>query len=280
MPILKTTNALTAAHGYSPLAERSFAEKGFFERGWVVYIEMRTDALLRVRQFYQNFDPEKSSLEQQKTFENDVIAMSKGEDYDSADSIPAKKGFDLSLVNQGDPINKKPFSLETPYAFYDNLDRVDFGWRPCHVTYILSNEAYAFMEPDGQNPELGPNQPIVFRSTKVVEEKPGKYLEAEFLPNYTFFNENVDNVSAEAISFLRFDNFMLDEKGKQIKRVGREKDRKWDYCIDIYVRVPLLRFKKYAKLAEGLPGNTYPERSLMIVFDPPHTGGGGQGGEP
>jgi hypothetical protein len=273
---LQTTNALTAAHGHSPLRPRTPAN---FERGWVIYLEITANAFLRARQFYQDFTGPVSSVEQQRQFEQNVVANSRLPENDPMSGPPpAKFGFDLTLVDEANGRTKQPF----PYAFYATLDRVDFGWKPCHVTYILANSYYNFLEPSATTPETSLSQPVVFRSSKVVEENQRGIVEGEYSPNYTYYNLTVDNTSEQNYSFLRFDNFMLDENGSPISRgAGGEIQRVWKYCMDMNVRVPSRKLNSlHRALAAKSANNPIPRSSLIVVFDPPNTNGGGMGAEP
>ncbi len=252
MTYLLTTNQNTLGHGISPMETQvSIAP---FTRGFIIYITLGATGLIS-RQFYYNFD---SVIRNQQKFEEKVIA----------EGLP---GFDEADLSK--PAYQRG---QFPKIFEINMNLINFGWVPCHVTYILDRTPFRFFDTDSTGGVNSLIQPIVFRRDKISNNTIEQYD-----PNHCFFNLNTETVGD--ISYLRFDNFMLNADGSGLPNkpanMNQWDDYKQKYCVDIYVdmqqhRLGLAVDPDINKLAYAIADVNPP---LVVIFDPLQDNGGAGG---
>lgn len=257
MPEIKTTNRLSPIHGASPVETRT----GFplIARGFIIYLEIGTGGIF-ARTLYKDYD---ATISDQAAFEKAVIA--------AANTLP-----------------RLPKGGEFPRAVWDNqITSINFGWTPCHVTYILNVPFAEFVDHDPRQPDI---QPVVFRDDKVVIDDLGVATTPNYQKNYSFFNLTIDSVNGASV--LRMDNLMLiNATGTPLgPEPSNPHARKLEYCMDILIRFNQMRLTqivqslttgKQADENESLEGHFVIEpeflKSVIIVFDPPQDNGGGSG---
>jgi hypothetical protein len=266
--ICVTSNQLTLCYGHTPLEKNK--DHPDIKRGFIVYIggEYRYpgfNKIINPRMFYYDFD---KNIKNQIEFEKKLI-----------DTIRSGKGLmNDEKINKNSSANG-PF----PNIFQSNLNQIDFGWKPCFVSYILDVTDMEFIAP---NIDEGPNylnQPIIFRRDKVIVSDSGIASIENYDGNNSFFD--LVHRTHEGTSILAMKNLMLDRHGKPIKKPKGMSSNKlpyWDHCMDIQVRMEQGK-KSKRKVADttavsqpfiAVPGSS---KWLTIVFDPPQTNGGGGG---
>jgi hypothetical protein len=160
----------------------------------------------------------------------------------------------------------------------------NFGWVPCKVSYILFSRGAEFQRPDEHDPQI---QPVVFRRDKMVLDNAGKAKVESYRANHSFFNlecARIVDCDENTADVLRFDNLMLvNAEGKELgSRPTNPEDVRFDYCMDIHIRLELARL--YSMIAGTSSLGTlrdagFIEKWTTIVFDPPQSNGG-DGGPP
>lgn len=256
-----TTNQLTAIHGVEPVRKKTADLK----RGYIVYLEMfGPDGTggIYARTFYVDYSP--GGIEDQLAFEKTIIAAAKKGDFEGK---PATRG-------------------QYPEILDDQIQSVDFGWRPCRVSYILRSAFGVFVAADEAQPLI---QPVVFRRDKVVIDPAGKASIQQYLANNSFFNLETDSV--DGASVIRFDNLMLisateDALGDPPADFSERLAKRFEYCMDIHIQVDQQRLLGLLTAAAPMAGGSehppiiepaFLGKTTTIVFDPPQTNGGGSG---
>lgn len=279
-------------------------------RGYIVYIEITNRKILRIRQFYCDYEKENGGLpiSNQPAFEQKVIALSSIQEVKNQGNLTAFNRY--YVKNPPIPPSNPPRPF--PYIFCDNIDEVHFGNVPCHVTYIFNTPFFKFLNTasDPADRPLDNEQPMVLRSSKMIRDQSGKFIEKSYgYPNDTFFNLEVVDDPSDKYSLMRFDNIMY----------GSSYSHNKEYCMDIYFDAPtdkwqeeiadlLANFVDKLKsdnvelgkvleadceksfrdsirefvedLFDSSPGiRAIPTNWVTMVFDPPQTNGG-TGGPP
>jgi hypothetical protein len=281
-----TTNEMTPGHGVSPISH-PLVDILDFKRAFLIYIRLatkphhtgakRSDIYLRIRQFYYDYDkdvPNSSDLIEHAL----RIGRLKDEDENGKLDSDLMKvtGFSTKYVKEL-PEDRRQF----PYVFAKDLTEVNFGWEPCEVIFIFDNADFQFIESDSDPDSL--KQPIVFRKTKAIEDKSGKWVAAgPYEENYSFFNLETPPTD-NSYSAIVLQNHMKIGTGQlSIGKPPAIYPPVWSYCMDINLRVPLNRLSAFYQLTGN--GEIETTRSsttswLTIVFDPPQNNGG-NGGPP
>jgi hypothetical protein len=253
-----TSNQLSRIYGESPIANRKPTSD--LQRGYLIYIEL-TEKGIYARVFFKNF-PDPTNPDNQSNFEDEVIAKA------VAGTI-------------GDVSTGKEF----PEVYQNHVNRIDFGWTPGHVSYILNSPVAKFLEPNPAEPLV---QPIIFREDKVVIDRHNVPSISNYIKNHSFYNLQYISKSGAgySCSILRFDNLMLineigDPLGKKPADSTLADKRKFEYCMDIPILIDS------AKLSSAMSGDQIEAGALRmagslgdaiaIVFDPPQGNGGGGG---
>lgn len=259
MTYLLTTNQNTLGHGDSPLKHKPIHRS--FRRGFIIYITLTPNGLMS-RQFYCNFN--RTGIASQYLFENILLR--------AGATIFDERDLRLPHHRRG----------QYPKVFEKNMNIVNFGWRPCKVTYILDRTPFKFIDIPNNQDENGPTQPVIFRRDKFIDG-----TIQQFEANHSFYNLQTETVGD--ISYLRFDNFMLKADGSSLPRQPSStsdwENHRQKYCTDIYVELDQQRFGLSAdpgiviagQSAESIIADTNPP--LVTIFDPLQDNGG-LGGPP
>lgn len=261
MDEILTSNQLTGIYGQEPAKKQPIE----LTRGYIVYLEMfgaTGQGGIYTRTFYLDF-PSNTEIPDQLAFEKAVIAK-------------ANSGGLKGMAKSG---------RAYPEIFDDQIQTVHFGWRPCHVSYILNSASCKFVDKDAAQRLI---QPVVFRRDKVVIDETGKAGIQRYRANHSFFNLETDSV--DGASILRFDNLMLvnaagDRLGQAPTDAAEKESKRFDYCMDIHIRVgqnkplahALADLEETAVASAPLIEPQFLDRTVTIVFDPPQTNGGGSG---
>jgi hypothetical protein len=267
---IQTSNELTPIYGKS-VYEASGKEDSSFKRGVVIYIggfnpRNGNDKNFNPRFVYHNYDEKISNQDQ---LEQAVVSLGRNWKLNAA--------------------TKRPF----PDVFSASLGKVDYGWKPCIVTYILDVYGFEFQIQDQTKNPNSQNQPIVFRRNKIVVTDDGQPILAKFLGNEFGTFSDLKHLTIEGASSLRFYNNMIDENNKvPAQPADPTNSPEREYCMDMYIRTEQGRslfsfsdtdleslkkgdkeFLDHVSENRQLPVSQF----LAMVFDPPHTNGGGNG---
>jgi hypothetical protein len=268
---LLTTNELTPIYGKSIYKISGNSDENF-RRGVVIYIggtqlQYGNSKIFHPRFVYHDYD---EAIPDQNSLELAVLSLGRQGKLQAA----AGKAF--------------------PDVFSADMSKVNFGWTPCIVTYILDVYGYQFQQSDpAGNLERSLNQPIVFRKTKAVVTDNGSASAYKYLGNQQGTFSDLEHLSVDGVSSLRFYNNMLDESGEvPPKPDDYEVIPAREYCMDIYIRTEQGR-KVFSLSEEDIQaikvGDTAyccdliekneiaPMQYLAMVFDPPQTNGGSSG---
>lgn len=268
MTVIKTSNELTEIHGRPPTDEMDASK---IDRGFVIYLEVvGENGLLFARTFWTRYGEYEHEGRthvgpaDQRAFVSSILKH-------------APNGGLRKLV----PDKQNPYTENNPVYFTKDISRIDFGWKPIYVSYVLNNEHIKFQKLDPKNIQ---KQPLVFRKNKMVNGS-----EENYLKNYSFFNlKDYDEGNA---SILEFSNHMIvDDRGTYIGDRPPHVDPKdlpeYPYCLDImmdFPQDPLLNALAAIssvynpKLIDDSERNGDFLNAITFVFDPPQGNGGGGG---
>ncbi len=270
---LQTSNELTPIYGRSPY-EKIGKSDSDFQRGFVIYIggfnpHIGNNRMINPRVVFHDYDSRGPyGIGSQDELEFEVLKLGRSGLLRAA----TKKSY--------------------PDVFSQNLGKIDYGYKPCIVTYILDVHNLEFQKQDGSGRPDSFNQPVVFRRNKVVVADDGTPASFRYLGNEQLTFSDLKHHQVEGASALIFYNNMLDQGGKPIEKPGGHDLPPLEYCMDMYIRTEqgkrLYAFtdaelESLKKGEGGALANNFGDpisQYLTMVFDPPHTNGGSDGPYP
>jgi hypothetical protein len=250
---LLTSNQLSLIYGNSPT--RVSGNSNGLWRGFVIAISITANGI-RGEVYYRDFpDPHQSDVYQIE-FERVVIAGTAG----------------------------KPFK--------EDISRIDFGWSPCHVSYVLLSPFARFIDSGTINQQETHFPSLIFRRDKIVlvedTDPTSKFSRKaaiqQYIANHSFSDLKFDEYNGCTI--LRFRNEMKvnalgEDLGRPPSDQQQKKRRRFDYCMDIPIEINAMRMVELLGQtsfgSNGLPAVSATKEPIIIVFDPPQGNGGGNG---
>jgi hypothetical protein len=254
-----TSNQLTMCYGNSPLEKRNSNDR--IMRGFIIYIGGLNmypgfDKIINPLIFYKDFVNYDEN--NQKIFEKEVVQ---------------KIRTGIGVINNLPAVGQYP---QFPNILQNNLNTINFGWKPCFVSYILDVPGMDFVKPLNNQRSNYLNQPVIFRRDKVIIDYQGVANVVKYNENQSFFDLRYRKYRNASI--LSMTNLMRDRQGRRIQKptVPSNDMPYWDHCMDIHIRMEQGRRGRAANngLDLAVPGSN---NWLTIVFDPPQTNGGGGG---
>lgn len=232
-------------------------------------------------------------------------------DYPTAINRDRIERFEAEVIGKlydgtGDTEPKPPGSPDPDLNHYaDDISKIKFGRKPCHVSYVMNSAACSFHSTEGSKILV----PFIFRKDKILTEKlkDGSDLNfvAEFEPNHSFYNLTVTSKpfgKFPDVNILRVDNFMrLGPLGGFLDEENTSAASQLDYAVDIPLEVSQMALRARlsslfidsivskdggsSSIAEldGVPREDAKTdlfnmlKNIVVVFDPPQSNGGNTG---